>query len=40
MTLYSGGEFSLINHKPVYAAVSVHGMVAGHSKSPQKNVVF
>ncbi|MHA1198890.1 MAG: FIST N-terminal domain-containing protein [Candidatus Heimdallarchaeaceae archaeon] len=40
MTLYSGGEFSVINHKPVYAAVSVHGMVAGHSKSPQKNVVF
>ncbi|TFG09423.1 hypothetical protein EU534_02155 [Candidatus Heimdallarchaeota archaeon] len=40
MTLYSGGEFSLINHKPVYAAVSVHGMVAGYSKSPQKNVVF
>jgi hypothetical protein len=40
MTLYSGGEFSVINQKPVYAAVSVHGMVAGHGKAPQKNVVF
>jgi len=40
MTVYSGGEFSIINHKPVYAAVSVHGLVGGYNKSPQKNVVF
>ncbi len=40
MTLYSGGEFSIINHKPVYAAVSVHGLVAGVNNTPQKNVVF
>ncbi len=40
MTLYSGGEFSIIKSKPVYAAVSVHGLVAGYNNSPQKNVVF
>ncbi len=36
ITLYSGGEFSLINQKPIYSSVSVHGMVVGE----KKNVVF
>jgi hypothetical protein len=40
ITLYSGGEFSLINSRPIYSAVSVHGMVAGELKSSVKNVVF
>lgn len=40
MTLYSGGEFSIIKNKPIYAAVSVHGLVAGYNNSPQKNVVL
>jgi len=40
ITLYSGGEFSLINGRPIYSAVSVHGMVAGELKSSAKNVVF
>ena len=36
ITLYSGGEFSLINQRPVYSSVSVHGFVVGE----RKNVVF
>ena len=40
MTLYSGGEFSIIKNKPIYSAVSVHGLLAGYNKLPQKNVVF
>jgi hypothetical protein len=39
ITLYSGGEFSLINQKPIYSAVSIHGFVAGES-TITKNVVF
>ena len=39
ITLYSGGEFSLINQKPIYSAVSIHGFVAGESTA-KKNVVF
>ncbi len=40
ITLYSGGEFSLIGNNPVYSSVSVHGIVAGENKVPIKNVVF
>ena len=40
ITLYSGGEFSLIENNPVYSSVSVHGFVAGEKKVPLKNVVF
>ena len=40
ITMYSGGEFSLINNNPIFSAVSVHGMVAGESRSTTKNVVF
>ncbi len=40
MTLYSGGEFSIIKNKPIYSSVSVHGLVAGYNNSPQKNVVL
>ena len=38
ITMYSGGEFSVINRKPVFAAVSVHGMIAGENVNPIKNV--
>ena len=40
ITLYSGGEFSLINQKPIYSAVSIHGFVAGEPTVNTKNVVF
>ena len=40
ITLYSGGEFSLINQKPIYSAVSIHGFVAGEPTIDKKNVVF
>ena len=40
ITLYSGGEFSLVNKNPIYAAVSVHGVIAGERKVAPKNVVF
>ncbi|NPD89395.1 MAG: hypothetical protein HGN29_11795 [Asgard group archaeon] len=40
ITLYSGGEFSLINQKPIYSAVSIHGFVAGEPTIDTKNVVF
>jgi hypothetical protein len=38
ITFYSGGEFSVIRNKPVFAAVSLHGMIAGENTT--KNVVF
>jgi hypothetical protein len=40
ITLYSGGEFSLIDKKPIYSAVSIHGFVAGKATTNKKNVVF
>ena len=40
ITMYSGGEFSVINKKPVFSAVSVHGMIAGENVTTIKNVVF
>jgi hypothetical protein len=40
ITLYSGGEFSIIDYKPIFTAVSVHGMIVGHNKNATKNVVF
>ncbi|MHA1708128.1 MAG: FIST N-terminal domain-containing protein [Candidatus Heimdallarchaeaceae archaeon] len=40
ITFYSGGEFSLINKKPIFSAVSVHGFVAGKEGVHTKNVVF
>jgi len=29
ITFYSGGEYSIINKKPVMSSISIHGMVAG-----------
>ncbi|MHA1344867.1 MAG: FIST N-terminal domain-containing protein [Candidatus Heimdallarchaeaceae archaeon] len=40
ITLYSGGEFSVIKNNPVFSAVSLHGMVAGENTDTTKNVVF
>ncbi|MHA1202946.1 MAG: hypothetical protein ACTSQ4_10555 [Candidatus Heimdallarchaeaceae archaeon] len=40
ITLYSGGDCSVIKNKPVFSAVSLHGMVAGENTDTTKNVVF
>ncbi len=40
ITLYGGGEFSLINSQPIYSSVSLHSFIAGKASFSKKNVVF